>query len=195
MSRRWRTVSFPLLLACCGCHSHGGSATPDEASSESEASVTVRVEPARFDTVARVVEGLGRCEALPDHIATLTPAVEGHVHELLVAQGDAGQEGAADRRARQGGRAGRSRGEDRDPRRAQGLAGPAQVAPPPRGAEGHRAGDRAGQGGGGPGQGGRRSAPSPASLATRSPSSSSSSRRRRSSRPRSSSRRPRPSSR
>ena len=35
-----------------------------------------------------IVEGLGRCEALPDHIATLTPAVEGHVHELLVAQGD-----------------------------------------------------------------------------------------------------------
>jgi multidrug efflux pump subunit AcrA (membrane-fusion protein) len=34
------------------------------------------------------VEGLGRCEALPDQIATLTPAVEGHVHELLVLQGE-----------------------------------------------------------------------------------------------------------
>jgi multidrug efflux pump subunit AcrA (membrane-fusion protein) len=87
MSRRWWTVSFPLLLACCGCHSHGGSATPEEASSEAEASVTVRVVPARFDRSARVVEGLGRCEALPDHIAPLTPAVEGHVHELLVEQG------------------------------------------------------------------------------------------------------------
>jgi len=30
---------------------------------------------------------LGRCEALPDHIATLTPAVQGHVHALLVAEG------------------------------------------------------------------------------------------------------------
>jgi multidrug efflux pump subunit AcrA (membrane-fusion protein) len=87
MSRRWWTVSFPLLLVCCGCHSHGGSATSEEASSEAEASVTVRVVPARFDTSARVVEGLGRCEALPDHIAPLTPAVEGHVHELLVEQG------------------------------------------------------------------------------------------------------------
>ncbi len=69
MSRRWWPVSFPLLLACCGCHSHGGPATPEEASSEAEASVTVRVVPARFDKSARVVEGLGRCEALPDHIA------------------------------------------------------------------------------------------------------------------------------
>ena len=34
------------------------------------------------------MEGLGRCDALPDRIATLTPAIEGHVHELLVAQGD-----------------------------------------------------------------------------------------------------------
>jgi RND family efflux transporter MFP subunit len=39
------------------------------------------------------VEGLGRCEALPDHIATLTPAVEGHVHELLVAQGETVKKG------------------------------------------------------------------------------------------------------
>ena len=29
----------------------------------------------------------------PDHIATLTPAVEGHVHELLVAQGDVVKKG------------------------------------------------------------------------------------------------------
>ncbi len=38
--------------------------------------------------MTETVEGLGRCEALPNQIATLTPAVEGHVHELLVAQGD-----------------------------------------------------------------------------------------------------------
>lgn len=38
--------------------------------------------------MTETVDGLGRSEALPDHIATLTPAVEGHVHELLVAQGD-----------------------------------------------------------------------------------------------------------
>ncbi len=38
--------------------------------------------------MTETAEGLGRCEALPDHIATLTPAVEGHVHALLAAQGD-----------------------------------------------------------------------------------------------------------
>jgi len=43
--------------------------------------------------LTETVEGLGRCEALPEHIATLTPAVEGHVHELLVAQGDAVKKG------------------------------------------------------------------------------------------------------
>ena len=45
-------------------------------------------EPAQRSTLVETVEGLGRCEALPDHLATLTPAVEGHVHELLVKQGD-----------------------------------------------------------------------------------------------------------
>ena len=53
----------------------------------------VKTEPARLGTVTETVDGLGRCEALPDHIATLTPAVEGHVHELLVAQGDAVKKG------------------------------------------------------------------------------------------------------
>ena len=56
---------------------------------------TSRSEPSRPDsvTLTETVEGLGRCEALPDHIATLTPAVEGHVHELLVTQGDAVKKG------------------------------------------------------------------------------------------------------
>jgi len=39
------------------------------------------------------VDALGRCDALPDRIATLTPAVEGHVHDLLVAQGDVVKKG------------------------------------------------------------------------------------------------------
>jgi multidrug efflux pump subunit AcrA (membrane-fusion protein) len=86
-SRKWWLVSFPLLAACCGCHSQGETADHEAEDHESKASVTVRVVSARFDRSARIVEGLGRCEALPDHIATLTPAVEGHVHELLVEQG------------------------------------------------------------------------------------------------------------
>jgi RND family efflux transporter MFP subunit len=43
--------------------------------------------------LTETVDALGRSEALPDHIATLTPAVEGHVHDLLVAQGDAVKKG------------------------------------------------------------------------------------------------------
>ena len=88
MSREWWLLTLPLLAACCGCHSHGETGDHEAEDPESGASVTVQVVPARFDRSARIVEGLGRCEALPDHIATLTPAVEGHVHELLVKQGD-----------------------------------------------------------------------------------------------------------
>jgi len=77
-----------------GCGIRGGSAAPgEEHSSEEEAHVTVRTEPARLGMLTETVDGLGRCEALPDQIATLTPAVEGHVHELLVAQGDVVKKG------------------------------------------------------------------------------------------------------
>ena len=53
----------------------------------------MRAEPARIGTLTLTVEGLGRCEAMPDHLATLTPAVEGHVHKLLVSQGDSVKNG------------------------------------------------------------------------------------------------------
>ncbi len=87
--RSWRWYPlFPVLAALAGCGSHGGEVPPDEEHSpKGEAHVTVRAEPARYSTLIETVEGLGRCEALPDRIATLTPAVEGHVHELLVALG------------------------------------------------------------------------------------------------------------
>src|SRR5437868_11040734 len=89
MSRRWCHAVVPLLAALAGCGSHGGATAPDEEhSTRGEAHVTVRTEPARIGTLAETVEALGRCEALPDHLATLTPAVEGHVHELLVKEGD-----------------------------------------------------------------------------------------------------------
>jgi RND family efflux transporter MFP subunit len=91
---RWWHAALPLLAAFAGCGTHGGPATAEEEhSSEGEAHVTVRTEPARIGTLTEAVEGLGRCESLPDHIATLTPAVEGHVHELLVAQGDSVKKG------------------------------------------------------------------------------------------------------
>lgn len=91
---RWWILALPLVVVCAGCESHSGTAKADEAAPEQvEAEVTVRVAPARFDRAARTIEGLGRCEALPDHIAPLTPAVEGHVHELLVEQGSAVKKG------------------------------------------------------------------------------------------------------
>ena len=91
---RWWHAAIPLVVAFAGCGSHGGAATEDEKHEEEhEAHVVVKTEPARLGTLTETVEGLGRCEALPDHIATLTPAVEGHVHELLVAQGDAVKKG------------------------------------------------------------------------------------------------------
>ncbi len=92
---RWWPVAIPLLMAFAGCGPHGGAAPSEgeHASEEGEAHVTVRTEPAQLRPLTETVEGLGRCEALPDHIATLTPALEGHVHELLVAQGDTVKKG------------------------------------------------------------------------------------------------------
>lgn len=91
---RWWHAAFPLVVVFAGCSSHGDVAKPNEEHSpEGEAHVTVRTEPARLGALIDTVDGLGRCESLPDHIATLTPAVEGHVHELLVAQGDAVKKG------------------------------------------------------------------------------------------------------
>ena len=43
--------------------------------------------------IVTVVSGLGRCEAQPRGIATLTPAVEGRVAEILFTQGDAVKSG------------------------------------------------------------------------------------------------------
>ena len=86
--RSWCAV-LPLLVATTGCGSHGGASREEgDEAAKGEAHVTVRTEAARTGTLTETVEGLGRCEALPDRIATLTPAVEGHVHELKVSQGD-----------------------------------------------------------------------------------------------------------
>lgn len=85
------------LIGCGGKEGPSGEheAKPAKGEEAAEAHVEVRTEPARRGTVAETVEGLGRCEALPDHLATLTPAVEGHVHELLVKEGDPVKKGQA----------------------------------------------------------------------------------------------------
>jgi RND family efflux transporter MFP subunit len=91
---RWRHAAIPLLVAIAGCGSHGDMTASDDKHEEAgEAHIVAKTEPARLGTLTHTVEGLGRCEALPNQIATLTPAIEGHVHELLVAQGDAVKKG------------------------------------------------------------------------------------------------------
>ena len=82
----WWSVALAAALAGCGSH---GAATDehDEHKEDTEAHVTVRTEPARVGVLTETADGLGRCESLPDQIATLTPAVEGHVHALLAVPG------------------------------------------------------------------------------------------------------------
>jgi multidrug efflux pump subunit AcrA (membrane-fusion protein) len=93
--RWWLTASLALALAgLAGCNGAGEKKAGAEQHAEGEkegdgeAHVTVKVVPARKGAVIVTVEGLGRCEALPEKLATLTPAVEGHAHELLVRQGE-----------------------------------------------------------------------------------------------------------
>ena len=95
MSKRWWVSGALLLAGFSGCGAKSDSAAK-EAGPEPEAAeavVSVKTEPARKGKLEETIEGLGRTEAIPDHLATLTPAVEGHVHELLVNQGDVVKKG------------------------------------------------------------------------------------------------------
>jgi multidrug efflux pump subunit AcrA (membrane-fusion protein) len=88
MTGRLGLLAASACLWLAGCH-EGSLPTDSKGSAEQEeAHVAVRTEPARRGTLVRTVEGLGRSEAVPDKLATLTPAVEGHVHDLLVKQGE-----------------------------------------------------------------------------------------------------------
>ncbi len=90
MIGRWWMLAGLLCLGLAGCHPEGQSEeAKDEHAGDGEAHVTVQVEPARKGTMVEAVEGLGRSDALPSKLAMLTPAVEGHVHELVVKLGDA----------------------------------------------------------------------------------------------------------
>lgn len=91
MAIRWGHAGLLVVAGLVGCTAQGGAEAPAEkekAPAKGEAHVTVTVEPARLGPVTESAEGLGRCEALPDHLATLTPAVAGHVHTLVARQGD-----------------------------------------------------------------------------------------------------------
>ncbi|HMB06080.1 MAG TPA: efflux RND transporter periplasmic adaptor subunit [Isosphaeraceae bacterium] len=86
---RWMFLAL-LSAGVAGCHSgaHTAEVKEEHRAKTEGAHVAVRVEPARRSTLVETVEGLGRSEAIPDRLATLTPAVEGHVHALLVKQGE-----------------------------------------------------------------------------------------------------------
>ncbi len=86
MAHRWWMLGVVSMAGLTGCGPKAGPAA--SLPETTEAYVSVQAEPARRGMVSEAVEGLGRVESLPDHLATLTPAVEGHVHELLVKQGD-----------------------------------------------------------------------------------------------------------
>lgn len=92
--RSW-LLSALVALGLAGCH--GGAHAPEEKgeheSKDEEAHVSVKTEAARRGTAAQTVLALGRCEAIPEKLATLTPAVEGHVHALLVKRGETVKKG------------------------------------------------------------------------------------------------------
>ncbi len=94
MTGRWWMMVALLCVGLAGCHKESQTAeAKDEHSEEEKAHVAVRVEAARRGTIVQTVEALGRSEAIPAKLAMLTPAVEGHVHELVVKQGETVQKG------------------------------------------------------------------------------------------------------
>ena len=93
MVSRWCLASAVLLAAAVGCGGQTATKGDAEHEAEGEAEVVVKAEPARRGSVSESIAGLGRVEALPDHLATLTPAVEGHVHALSAKEGDAVRKG------------------------------------------------------------------------------------------------------
>ena len=173
-----RLMVFPALVSfgLAGCHGGPSSAdaNAEPSSKEGGAHVMVKTEAARRGTVVETVEGLGRSEAIPEKLAMLTPAVEGHVHELLVKQGETVKKGQPivelDKAVALADLAEKTA--TRDGLKA--VAGAAQVGPAARGAEGERAGGRAGQGGPRTGASRSRNGSGRCSPATRSPSSRSS---------------------
>ena len=100
MTGRLWLLSALVALGLAGCHGGGRSAeekgeeaSHEEAKKDEEAHISVRTEASRRGKVAQTVEALGRCEAIPEKLATLTPAVEGHVHALLVKHGETVKKG------------------------------------------------------------------------------------------------------
>jgi RND family efflux transporter MFP subunit len=87
--RRWLLMLLLLTAGGCGHRGEQGKAKEAADADDRPPQVAVRVEPAEQRTIGESVAGLGRCEALPQHLALLTAAVEGRVVGLLAQPGDA----------------------------------------------------------------------------------------------------------
>jgi hypothetical protein len=73
---KWCGTTF-LLATLPGCGTYGNSTQPEEEHSDyGEAHIAVRTKQARPGDRKETVEGIGRCEVLPKHIAMLKSAVE-----------------------------------------------------------------------------------------------------------------------
>jgi len=95
------SIAGPMVLLCLllagtmlGCKASTAEVAADEKESAEESlGLAVRAEPAERRAMAQWVQGLGSCEALPEKIATLAPAVGGQVRKILLEQGRAVQAG------------------------------------------------------------------------------------------------------
>ncbi len=91
----WKAAVAVLVLAgIAGCARSVAEHPQDAAEQEHDApAIAVRVAPAEVRTLEQTVKALAQCEALVGKLATLTPALEGHVHAILVIQGAAVEAG------------------------------------------------------------------------------------------------------
>ncbi len=84
----WKTALTVLALVdISGCARSAAEHSQAAVEEHSEPAVVVRVAPAEYRTMEQSVHALGQGEALVDKLAMLTPALEGHVHAILVQQG------------------------------------------------------------------------------------------------------------
>lgn len=83
------SMAAALLLIATGCNGRlAASSSSDEArASEDDDGVAVHVQRVERRRIAGTISALGKCEALPNKLAMVTPAVEGQVSSLLVEQG------------------------------------------------------------------------------------------------------------
>jgi len=79
-------VLLALSLGCTGKTAPGDAEKSADPPGEAKA-IAVRAQPAELRTIVETLEGLGRCEALPDGCAAVTAAVEGQVERLVVKVG------------------------------------------------------------------------------------------------------------